>query len=102
MSPELLEDLARLFGVLSEASRLRLLQELMAGGQTVSELVESTGMKQGNVSKHLGVLHRAGFLQRVKLGNFVRYEICDQRVFDLCEIMCERERERALTRASRL
>jgi DNA-binding transcriptional ArsR family regulator len=36
--------------------RLRFLRALMEEPLTVSELMGSTGMKQGNVSKHLGVL----------------------------------------------
>ncbi len=89
-----LEAIARQFRVLGEASRLRLLASLMAGPATVGELVESTGFKQGNVSKQLVALHEAGFLGRERDGNFVRYRIADPVVFDLCQLMCGRvERE---------
>ncbi len=57
---------------------------------TVTELMEVTGMKQGNVSKHLGVLLTARFVRREREGNFARYEVADPRVFDLCHLMCAR------------
>jgi DNA-binding transcriptional ArsR family regulator len=55
---------ARLFGILAEASRLKLLRALMEKPLTVTELMEATGMKQGNVSKHLSVLLNARFVAR--------------------------------------
>lgn len=95
MNDAQLEETARLFGILSDASRLRILRELMQGSYTVSELMERTGLKQGNLSKHLGVLHQAGFLQRETEGNFARYHLVDPSVKDLCGLMCGRIRERA-------
>lgn len=90
-----LEEAARLFGILSEPSRLRLLRVLMERGMTVGELVEATGMKQGNVSKHLGVLLSARFVTREREGNFARYELADPRLVDLCRLMCLRIEEDA-------
>jgi DNA-binding transcriptional ArsR family regulator len=90
-----LEETARLFGILSDASRLRILRELMQDAYTVSELIERTGLKQGNLSKHLGILYQAGFLTRENEGGFVRYSLIDPTVKDLCALMCGRIRERA-------
>jgi len=45
-----------LFGVLSEPSRLVLLQVLHNEPLTVNDLVEATSMKQVNVSKHLSAM----------------------------------------------
>lgn len=90
MSDAQLEESARLFGILSEAARLKLLRALMAGPRTVTELIEATGMKQGNVSKHLGVLLQARFVARDREGNFARYRITDPRLHALCALMCER------------
>lgn len=90
MSDAQIEESARLFGILSEASRLRLLRALMEGPLTVSELMEATAMKQGNVSKHLGVLLHARFVSREREGNFARYALADPRLRQLCSLMCER------------
>jgi len=90
MSDGQLEESARLFGILSEASRLKLLRALMQGSLTVTELMDATAMKQGNVSKHLGVLLQARFVAKEREGNFARYRLADKRIFKLCALMCER------------
>jgi DNA-binding transcriptional ArsR family regulator len=90
------EEAARLFGVLAEPARLYLLRALMEGGTTVGGLVEKTGIKQGTVSKHLGILHSAGFLVRRREGANVFYEISDPLVQQLCGLMCQRMREDAV------
>ena len=52
------------------------------------ELTELIGTTQQNVSKHLGVLQRAGIVARRKQGNFAYYRIVDEGVFSLCEAVC--------------
>jgi DNA-binding transcriptional ArsR family regulator len=93
MNPAQLQRAAALFTTLSEPSRLQLLQALMGGPKTVSELIEATGMKQGNVSKQLGILHTARLLNRQRDGNFVYYSIGEPMIFDLCHLVCESLRE---------
>ncbi len=88
MSLAQLEAVARLFAVLSEPSRLVLLQALHDGPLTVSELVEASGMKQANVSKHLGVLHDHHLVRRERDGISIRYEIADPMIFSLCKLVC--------------
>jgi DNA-binding transcriptional ArsR family regulator len=97
-----LEEVAQLFSVLSESSRLRLLRALMDRDMTVTELVDSTEMKQGNVSKHLGVLLSNRFVERAREGNFARYSICDPTIIALCKLMCERIEVDARKRAESL
>lgn len=97
-----LEESARLFGLLAKASRLALLRALMDGPRTVTELIQITGMKQGNVSKHLGLLQQARFVSRERQGNFARYAIRDPRLYQLCELMCQRIEEDALERSQAL
>jgi DNA-binding transcriptional ArsR family regulator len=102
MSDAQVEEAARLFAILSEPSRLKLLRALMEAPLTVSELIEATGMKQGNVSKHLGVLLSARFVARGREGNFARYAIADPDLFQLCELMCTRIETDARRRAAEL
>jgi DNA-binding transcriptional ArsR family regulator len=55
-----------------------------------------TGFGQANLSKHLQVLHAAGFLTRRKEGVSVYYTLADPDVFALCDLVCGRiERELA-------
>jgi DNA-binding transcriptional ArsR family regulator len=79
---------SRLFAVLSEPSRLALLQILHAGPLTVSQLMEASGMKQANVSKHLAVLYDHHLVKREREGTSVRYQIADPMIFALCELVC--------------
>ena len=88
LSPGQLEAVARLFNVLSETSRLALLQALQSGPLSVTELVETSRMKQANVSKHLAVLHDHRLVKRSREGVSVRYEIADPIVFSLCNLVC--------------
>lgn len=83
-----LQLVARRFKVLSEPARLKLLMALEQGEQHVSALIELTGLTQGNVSKHLGILMEAGMVDRRKQGLNAFYFIADQQILDLCDLMC--------------
>ena len=84
----LVELIAERFRILGEPMRIRLLDALRDGEATVQQLEEATGASQQNVSKHLGVLLRAGIVARRKEGNFSVYSIADQAIFSLCEEVC--------------
>jgi DNA-binding transcriptional ArsR family regulator len=87
--PEDLADLiARRFRALGDPLRVRLLDLLRDGEQTVNVLAEQLGAGQQNVSKHLAVLADAAMVARRKKGNHVYYRIADEGVFDLCEHVC--------------
>lgn len=84
----LVELIAERFRILGEPMRIRLLDALREGEANVQQLQEATGASQQNVSKHLGVLLRAGMVARQKAGNFAVYTIADEAVFELCEHVC--------------
>lgn len=90
MSDALLDAVALRFRALAEPSRLRILQELLAGERTVNELAEATRLSQANTSRHLVTLHGTGFLARRKEGTLVYYGIADPTVSKLCDLMCTR------------
>ncbi|WKW11851.1 metalloregulator ArsR/SmtB family transcription factor [Pseudogemmatithrix spongiicola] len=89
-TPELLERVAGRFRALAEPARLAVLHALEDGERTVSELVELTGLAQGNLSKHLQQLYAAGFVTRRRDGLFVQYALADDGVLQLCALMCDR------------
>jgi DNA-binding transcriptional ArsR family regulator len=84
----LVELIAGRFRVLAEPMRIRLLDELREGPATVGELHERVGASQQNVSKHLGVLLSARIVSRAKRGTSAVYEIADEGVFELCDLVC--------------
>lgn len=90
LTTEMLKLVAERFKILAEPIRLELLNRLRKGEMTVSDLVEESGLAQANVSKHLRLLHSAGFVTRRKDGLFVYYALADRGVFQLCDIMCAR------------
>jgi DNA-binding transcriptional ArsR family regulator len=95
-----LEAVADLFAVLSESSRLRILQILQAGPMSVGDLVTNSGLKQANVSKQLGILLAAGIIARRQDGNRAIYSIELPMVFDLCDLVCHGVAEQAVKRAA--
>lgn len=92
---EVLELVAERFRVLAEPTRLLILDVLLQGERTVSDLVEETGLNQANVSKHLAILRSADFVERRKEGLYAYYSVTDPSVSHLCDIMCNRLEEKA-------
>jgi len=94
MSPEALEMVAARFRAMGEPLRLRILQQLEAGERSVSALALRVASTQPNVSKHLKVLQDAGLVKRRQQGTSAYYSIADEMVFELCEMICTRLRDR--------
>lgn len=88
LSRDFLEQVAHVFRVLGEPSRLEILQSLMVGPKTVTQVIDATGKGQANVSKHLGVLAAAGLVSRTQRGNQAVFEVSDPLVFGLCDSVC--------------
>ncbi len=97
-----LDAVAELFAVLSEPSRLRILQMLQTGPANVTQIVEAVELKQANVSKQLGILFTAGVVGREREGLQVRYAIRMALVFDLCKLVCNGLAQEAIQRAELL
>ena len=101
LSPAAIELVAGRFRILGEPLRIRLLQELLEGEKSVSELVTAVGSAQPNVSKHLRILQEAGFIGRRQEGNLVFCNIADPSVIELCDAVSATLGER-LTETARL
>ena len=94
LSRPVIERLAQRFRALGEPNRIAMLAALRTGARSVSQLTLETGLGQANVSKHLNVLHQHGYVSRRKEGLNVIYELSDNDVFRICDIVCGRlERE---------
>jgi DNA-binding transcriptional ArsR family regulator len=99
---DVLEGISARFRALGEPMRLRILDALRRRELTVNELVDAVGASQANVSKHLAVLHREGFVKRRKSGLHVHYAVLDPSVFELCDVVCGTLSEHANARAKAL
>ena len=102
LAPAQLHAVAQLFAVLSEPTRLRILQHLHGGSASVGEIVTQLDIKQANASKQLGILYQTGVLGREKDGNQVLYSIRMPLVFELCTLVCNGLRDEARSKAREL
>jgi DNA-binding transcriptional ArsR family regulator len=75
----------RLFKVLGDESRLRILQTLADGERSVSEILEGTGLPQTLTSFHLRILREAGVLVTDRRGPFIYYRLADPSLPNLLE-----------------
>lgn len=87
---EVVQQVAEYFSVLSEPTRLRILNVLREGEKCVQELVEATSTSQANVSKHLKVMVQAGILTRRTEGTSAFYKVDDELIYELCNLVCDR------------
>jgi DNA-binding transcriptional ArsR family regulator len=69
------ETLDRVFWALSDATRRGIVERLLRGPASVSELAQPHGMSLPGFMKHLRVLEEAGLLVREKEGRVVRCEL---------------------------
>ncbi|MGL6110469.1 MAG: ArsR/SmtB family transcription factor [Rubrivivax sp.] len=85
---EALVQVAAYFQVLSEPTRLSLLNLLRDGERNVGELAQLTSFTAANVSRHLAMLTAHGLVKREGRGTSVYYRIADESVYALCDLVC--------------
>lgn len=83
-----MQHIANYFRALAEPIRLKILNALRTREHNVGELTELCECTQANVSKHLAVLAQAGIVGRENQGTSVYYHIADERVYDMCDLVC--------------
>jgi len=84
----LFEKVAGYFALLSEPTRLKILNALCDGERSVSEIVEHTGASQTNVSRHLNLMFGRNVLTRRREGPMTFYSIADSTMVSLCRTAC--------------
>ena len=95
LSDQMMELIARRFRVLGELQRLRILQVLDLGEQSVGNIVDAVSGNQSNISRHLQALHDAGLISRRREGSSILYSIADPIVFKLCSLVCRSAADQA-------
>ncbi len=79
---------ADLFRVLSAPMRLRIIKSLCENEKNVSELLAEIDTTQPNMSQHLNTLYLSGVLGKRRDGVQIYYRIADDRVAELCRVVC--------------
>lgn len=82
----LAEVKAELFKALGHPARVRILEVLVEGEHTVSELQPRVGIESSHLSQQLGVLRRAGLVTARREGASVHYAPRDPLVADLLAV----------------
>ena len=80
------EALSRFFRILGDPTRLRIVEALLVGERTVSELIEIMDVPQSRVSNHLACLRWCRFVESERRGRTVVYRIADERIAALVEL----------------
>ena len=88
MPIEALQAVAAYFLILSEPTRLLILNLLRGTERNVGELAELCGFTAANISRHLAMLTKHGFLAREGRGTSVYYRVADESVYELCDLVC--------------
>jgi DNA-binding transcriptional ArsR family regulator len=85
-SPTAVALKAKFFRGFADPSRLAILEALRNGPQTVTALVETTGLSQPNVSNHLRCLLDCGLVHHYRQGRFTVYQLSDDRIAELLRL----------------
>lgn len=80
---ELLYDLADLFKVFADTTRIKILYALMAGPLCVSDIVEAISASQTAVSHQLRALKQAHLVKVQRDGKNMIYSLSDDHVFTI-------------------
>ena len=89
MEKEAYQTEAEYCKALSHPTRIKILYYLKDGERCVCEIVPFLGDEQSNVSRHLAVLRRAGILSYRKEGVSVYYQVKDENVFAILDLILQ-------------
>lgn len=80
-----IEILSRLFKLLNDANRLRIISFIGKDKKSVSEIIEGTGLSQTLVSFHLRPLRLSGILSTERKGAFIYYSLAEPGLIDILQ-----------------
>ncbi len=80
LADDLALDLAEVFGVLADSTRLKIIATLMDGEVCVCDIAARLGLRQSTVSHQLRLLRNLRLVSHRKEGRTVYYELCDEHV----------------------
>lgn len=83
-----INEWASVLKMIGHPQRLSILYTLCRESRSVKDLQEILAMPQSVLSQHLGLLRRAGLLQRKKEGTLAIYSIGQERVRLLMKTIC--------------
>lgn len=82
---ELLYDLADLFKVFSDTTRIKILYALMSDELSVNEIADALGASQSAVSHQLRILKQAHLVKFRRDGRNIHYSLADDHVLTILD-----------------
>ncbi len=76
-------DMASLFSVLSDPTRLKIISALSLSSLTVTEITETLSLNQTTVSHQLKTLKDNGYVIAERNGKNIRYALKDENINDI-------------------
>ena len=95
LSPELLQDMAGTFGLLSSTMRLHIVWVLAHGDRDVGTIAEQVGGSVPTVSHHLAKLKLAGLVRSRREGRHQVYLVDDPHIVTIVRQMVGRMRDQS-------
>lgn len=83
LSDEIIYDMADLFKVFSDSTRLKILYALLESELCVGDLVQSLDMNQSAVSHQLRILRQNNIVKFRREGKAIIYSLDDSHVFEI-------------------
>lgn len=77
---------AEVFKTLGHPMRIRVLELLSEREQSVGEMLRQLGVEASNLSQHLAVLRRSGFVSTRRDGSMVYYSLTSPQVAELLSV----------------
>ncbi len=85
--PDTIQELAEIFGLLSDPSRLRLIASLLEGGELcVCDLAATAGLGESATSHALRLLRAHRVVRVRRAGRMAHYSLCDGHVRMLLDV----------------
>ena len=86
---EILYDLAELFKIFGDSTRIKILYVLFESEMCVCDIANVLGMSKSSISHQLGTLRRSGIVKCRKVGKEVFYMLDDEHVKEVFEVGIE-------------
>jgi ArsR family transcriptional regulator len=80
---------AELIKALANPARLTILQQLLDGEKTATDLVGICGVSKANLSQHINLLKKEGLVLCNKRGTFCHYSLADKRIVKALNLLEE-------------
>ncbi len=80
---------AEISKTLAHPIRLAILHNLKSGEKTVSQLTQTIGASQSNISQHLAIMRQRAIVKTRKEGTNIYYRVASPKISQACDTMRE-------------